>query len=188
MKFLFLLVIISLTILSCDNQKYSDRQKSFKSFDFSYNDVFSTCFSIKFTQSDTVFIRQHFASAFSDTPKSNTTYYSLLTNIDRTKLDSFLNHIGLLHFDTLYYQSYQDGLDYQFYFDNDTTKKLIRVHSDSVPLPLESFRVWIVTTKKKLLLHQIDTTIDFGSIKDFLSPTVPEPVTKFKPPKVNNSR
>ncbi len=184
MKFLFLLIIFSLTILGCDHQKQSKRQKSFKAFDFSYNDVFSTCFSIKFTLGDTVFIRQHFASAFSDTPKSNTTYYSLLANSERTKLDSFLNFTDLLHFDTLYYQSYEDGLDYQFYFDNDTAKKIIRVHSDSVPAQLETFRRWIVNTKKRLLLHQIDTTINFGSLKNFLPPTVPVPLTKFKTPKV----
>lgn len=184
MKFLFFLSLISLLILSCDNQKHFDRQRSFKSLDFSYNDVFSTCFSIKFTQSDTVFIKQHFASIFSDTSKSNTTYFSLLSNSDRTKLDSFLKKIDLPHFDTLYYQPYQDGIDYQFYFANDTIKKNIRVHSDSVPLPLESFRIWIVTIKKKLLLHQIDTTIDFGSIKDFLPPIAPDPLKKFMTPKI----
>jgi hypothetical protein len=184
MKFLFLLTITSLTVLSCSNQKHSDRKKSFKSFDFSYNDVFSTCFSIKFTQGDTVYIRQHFASAFSDTTKSNTTYYSLLSIGDKIKLDSFIYHTALSQFDTLYYQSYQDGLDYQFYFDNDTIKRLIRIHSDSVPLSLEAFRIWIVDMKKKLLLHQIHTTIDFGSIKTFLPPTVPEPLPKFKTPKI----
>ncbi len=134
MRYLFILIFLSLTILSCNNQRPAGRGKSFNSFDFSYNDVFSSCFSIKFTQSDTVYIRQHFAKAFSDTPKSNTTYYSLLTNNERTQLDSFINHSAILHFDTSYYQSYEDGLDYQFYFDKDSTKKLIRVHSDSVPL------------------------------------------------------
>jgi hypothetical protein len=184
MRYLFILIFPNLTILSCNNQRPSSREKLFTSFDFSYNDVFSTCFSIKFTQSDTVFIWQHFASAFSDTPKSNTNYYSLLTKSERTQLDSFINHKALLHFDTSYYQSYEDGLDYQFYFDKDSTKKLIRVHSDSVPFQLETFRRWIVTTKKKLALHQIDTTIIFGSLKNFLPPTIPPPPTKFKTPNV----
>jgi hypothetical protein len=184
MKFFLLIFWLSFTILSCNNKKHSDKQELFKAFDFSYNDVFSTCFSIKFTQNDTVFIRQHFASVFSDTPKSNTTYYSLLTNSEKTKLDSFVNNTDFLQFDTLYYQSYEDGLDYQFYFDNDTAEKLIRVHSDSVPFQLETLRRWILLTKKQLLLHQIDTTINFGSLKNFLPPTIPAPLIKFKIPKV----
>ena len=47
-----------------------------------------------------------------------------------------------------------------------------------------SLNVSSYKTKKKLLLHQIDTTINFGSIKNFLSPAVPEDLTKFKTPKV----
>jgi hypothetical protein len=182
MQILLLLSILSLTIFSCDNQKQSGRQKLYKSFDFSYNDVFSTCFSIKFTQSDTVFIRQHFASAFSDTPKSNTTYYAVLKEIEKIKLDSFIKYTSFLNFDTLYYQSYEDGLDYQFYIDKDTTRKIIRIHSDSVPLQLETFRRWIVNTKRMLLLHKVDTIINFGSLKDFLPPIHPDP-SKFKTPK-----
>jgi hypothetical protein len=184
MKFLFYFLILSLTNLNCNNQNKNKSQKSFNSFDFSYNDVFSTCFSIKFTQSDTVFIRQHFSSAFSSTSKSNTTYYALLSNIDRIKLDSFISHTKFISFDTLYYQSYEDGIDYQFYFEKNLIKKYIRVHSDSVPAQLEKLRIWIVNTKGKLSLHEVDTAISFESLKYFLPPEVPEPLIKFKTPKV----
>jgi len=184
MNYLLLFIALCCAILSCNDQKRTEKQKSFKTLDFSYNDVFSTCFSIKFTHGDTVFIRQHFASAFSDTPKSNTTYYALLDNSERTQLDSFLIFVNFLKFDTLYYQSYQDGLVYQFYFDNGTTQKLIRIHSDSVPMQLETFRRWIFYTKRKLLLHRIDTVIDFESLKNFLPPSKIPPPTKFKTPTV----
>lgn len=100
--------------------------KSFQAFDFTYNDVFSTCFSIKFLQSDTALIRQHFASSFSDNLKSETSYYALLSKSDRVTLDSFINVIPFDKYDTSYYQDYQDGIDYQFYIQKDTIKKCIR--------------------------------------------------------------
>jgi len=184
MRLLLLLSFISLTLATCDNPKKSKQRQSFNSFDFSYNDVFSTCFSIKFTSGDTVFIRQHFASFFSDTPKSNTTYYALLTQTDKAKFDSFISQIKFANFDTSYYQSYEDEIDYQFYFDSDTTRKMIRIHSDSIPKELSEFKNWIVNTKEALQLHRIDTVINFESTRFFLPPNVPSPSIKFKPPKV----
>lgn len=56
MRFTSFFTLLGLAFLSCKNSKPPDRSKAFTAFDFSYNDVFSTCFSIKFTQSDTVFI------------------------------------------------------------------------------------------------------------------------------------
>lgn len=161
------------------------KQNSFQSFDFSYNDVFSTCFSIKFLQSDTVFIRQHFASMFADSLKSNTSYYALLSKSDKSKLDSFINVIPFSKYDTAYYQEYQDGIDFLFYIEKDTLKKLIRVHSDSVPSALIDFKNWIVKKKEKLWLHQFDTIIHFESEKY----VVPPPMKiKFKVPITKNSR
>jgi hypothetical protein len=184
MRHFVLLIFLSVTAVMCDSSKYAKPQQTFHSFDFSYNNVFSTCFSIKFTESDTVFIRQHFASAFSDTPKSNTSYFAVLTSNDRTKLDSLINQTNFTGFDSLYYQSYEDGIDYQFYLEQNGFKKLIRVHSDSVPTQLAELKNWIVEKKKALLLHRIDTTIHFESTKSFLPPTVPAPPLKFKNPKV----
>jgi hypothetical protein len=108
----------------------------------------------------------------------------LLSDRDRAKFDSFINQTDFLCFDTLYYQSYEDGLDYQFYFEKNLTKKYIRVHSDSVPAKLETFRVWIVDTKGKLLLHKMDSAIGFESLINFLPPEIPEDLDKFKTPKI----
>ncbi len=171
---------------NCDNDKLV---KSFEAFDFTYNDVFSTCFSIKFLQSDTALIRQHFASSFSDNLKSETSYYALLSKADRSTLDSFINMIPFDNFDTSYYQDYQDGIDYQFYIHKNKIKKSVRVHSDSVPLVLTKFKNWIVEKKEKLKLHQVDTVIYFESEKYVVPPTVPPPPPiEFKVPKTKNSR
>jgi hypothetical protein len=167
---------------STSNNK--ERQQTFKSFDFSYNNVFSTCFSIKFTQSDSVFIKQHFAPAFSCTAKSGQSYFAILSDIDRHRLDSFIFKTNFAGFDTSYYQDFQDGEDYQFFVDKDSTQKIIYVHSDSIPNVLKSFGHWIVNLKKNLKLFTIDTVVNFGSVRHFLPLSAPTPTIKFTPPKV----
>lgn len=131
-----------------------------------------------------MFIRQHFASYFSDTPKSNTTYYAVLAKEDRIKLDSFIKATEFTNYDTLYYEDYVDGIDYQFYIENDSSERLVRVHTDSAPAQLNSLMNWIITTKEKLKICPLDSTIGFGSTKNFLPPRVPPPLTEFTEPKV----
>lgn len=184
MKLFIPLTVITLTMFGCDNSKHIDKRQRFKQFDFSYNDFFTTCFSIQFTQGDTVFIRQHWAS-MSDTLKRNQNYFAILTDTERQKLDSFFDKAKFASYDTSYYQSYEDGDYYQFYFSNDTIQKTVFVHSDSIPTELKEFGYWIVATKKNLKHHLADTTKKFGSLKYFLPPVVePPPTIKFKPPKV----
>ena len=184
MRLIILLILFCWILLSCNNSKPFDKPKAFTTFDFSYNDVFLTCFSIKFNPSDTVYIKQHFASVFSDTPKSGQGYYAILTNTDRQKLDSFINKINFSKLDTSYYESYQDGVEYQFFIDKDTTKKLIYIHSDSIPTDVKTFGFWIADLKKKLKLYPVDTAFSFESIRHFLPPKVPPQTIKFTPPKI----
>lgn len=184
MKLFFIIAAFSLALTSCDNPKSAGKKIMFHQFDFSYNDFFSTCFSIKFTQGDTVFIRQHWASAFFDTLKSNKNYRAILSNPERARLDSFLTKMVFVSYDSSYYEYYEDGHYYEFFINKDTFQKTIFVHSDSIPNELKDFGYWIVATKKKLRFIEIDTTLDFGSLKYFLPPSVPPPTIKFTPPKV----
>ena len=184
MKLFLLVAVFSLTLTSCDNSKPVNKVTIFNQFDFSYNDFFSTCFSIKFTQGDTVFIRQHWASAFSDSLKSNKNYRAILSDQERERLDSFLTKIKFSTYDTSYYESYEDGHYYEFFINKDTLQKTIFVHSDSIPNELKDFGYWIVATKKKLKLVEIDITLDFGSLKYFLPTYIPPQTIKFTPPKV----
>ena len=189
MRFSILFCLATLLLISCDNSQKPVRQESFKSIDFTYNDVFSTCFSIKFSQSDTAYIRQHFTSSFYDNLKSETSYYTLLSKADKTTLDSFIHTMPFDRYDTSYYEDYQDGIDYQFYIHKDKLKKSIRVHSNSVPSELIELKNWIVQKKAKFELHQVDTAISFESAKYVVPPPNPIPPTiKFKPPKIENSR
>jgi hypothetical protein len=179
-----LLMLIGCTLAMCNNYGKTAKHKQIQyDFDFSYNDVFTTCFSIKFTSSDTVYIRQHFATISSDTPRSNTTYFALLQNSDRLKLDSLITQVNFQSLDSSYFEPYQDGIDYQFYFNNYRMYKIVRVHSNDAPSKLVSLKDWIVQTKANLKLYQLDSTINFLSVKDFLPPVVPPPKIKFTRPK-----
>jgi hypothetical protein len=187
MRFYILFFFPIWILYGCGNSKQHVGQETFQSIDFTYNDVFSTCFSIKFSQSETAYIRQHFASSFSDNLKSETSYFTLLTKADRITLDSFIKIIPFNTFDTSYYEEYQDGVDYQFYIQKDTLNKVIRVHSDSVPSVLSAFKSWILNRKEHLQLHQIDTIIQFESAKYVVPPPAPLPPSiKFKVPRVEN--
>jgi hypothetical protein len=185
MRLLFFLLISSLFIWGCKNEKPSMKKSSFKTFDFSYSDVFSTTFSIKFTSGDTVYINQHFAREDSRDTKSNTTYFSTLSDSDRNKLDSFVKATNFSRFDTLYWQNYEDGLSFQFYFENEQVRKLIRIHSEDIPRQLNTLSLWLVDMKMRLRLHEIDSTIKFESLNRFLPPPIKVPPNvEFVTPKV----
>ena len=179
MRLFFFLCFISLTLAKCDNSK---KQESFHSFDFSYNDVFTTCFSIKFSNSDTAYIRQHFTRDISDNPKSNTTYFALLSKPDRNTLDSFINNLDFSKFYASYHENYQDGVDYEFYISKDSLEKIVYRHLTDSPDDLDKFGLWLANLKSNLKLYKLDTIINFQSTKFFLPPKVQFPAIKFKPP------
>lgn len=184
MRVLIMLTILICILVSCKNSNTPNKSKTFTAFNFSYNNVFSTCFSIKFTKGDTIFVRQHFAPAFSNSLKSNQSYYAIFADIDRSRLDSILSKTNFATYDTSYYQSYEDGEYYQFFIDKDSTRKMIYVHSDSIPVELKSLENYIIDLKKNLTFFSIDTIINFESLRYFLPPSVPAPAIKFTPPKM----
>jgi hypothetical protein len=189
MRFYIPFCFATCLLTGCDISQKPVQQESVESIDFTYNDVFSTCFSIKYSQSDTAYIRQHFTSSFSDNLESETSYLTLLTQADRITLDSFINKIPFHSYDTSYYEDYQDGIDYQFYIQKNNLKKCIRVHSDNVPSALTDFKNWIVKRKEQYALHRVDTTIYFESAKYVVPPPAPPPPPiEFKTPKTKNSR
>lgn len=183
MRFSLFLCFLSLTLAKCSNSK---NRESFHSFDFSYNDVFTTCFSIKFNNSDTAYIKQHFAPAFPDNPKSNTTYFAILSKPERNTLDSFINNLNFSKFYASYHENYQHGVDYEFYIFKDTLQKIVYRHLTDTLDDLDKFGLWLANLKSILKLHQLDTMINFQSTRFFLLSKVQSPTIKFRPPKRND--
>ncbi|HXB30276.1 MAG TPA: hypothetical protein VNW49_10675, partial [Puia sp.] len=104
-------------------------------------------------------------------------------------LDSFIKATDFSRFDTLYWQTFEDGISYQFYFENDQFKRLIRIHSENIPIQLNMLKLWLVDSKEKLILHEIDSTITFESLDRFLPPPIKVPPNvEFVPPKVKKRK
>ena len=160
---------------------------SFKELDFSYNNEWSSCFSIKFTQSDTVYIRQHFASirymSQDSAVKNNASYIGILTDDQRSQLDSFIRSIDLHRYDTSYFQEgLEDGTEYKFYIKNDSLAKSIYIYGDSCPIELAKLAEWLAETRKTLQLVATDTAIIFNSHINLAPPAPVLDIRKFVPP------
>ena len=136
---LHLVLFASLIGGGCRIVNKQHKHPTFDSFDFTYNNVFSNCFSIKFTQGDTVYIKRHFVASLEDSAYAKASYYALLSKYQTNKLDSFIRAIDFSAYDSSYLDGSQDGLTYQFYIRRDTIVKTIFVHSRQAPGQLLRF-------------------------------------------------
>jgi hypothetical protein len=172
---LFFILFLTL-LISC-----SKNEKDFDSFEYSYGGTFSTLFSIKFTENDTIFIREHwnvserYGKKF---PKAKTNYFAILTKEQRNQLSKLLKKIDFKKFESEYYQDYVDGSAYQIIIKKDNFKKAVYVHSHKVPKELDSLSHWIYTTKENLKLFETSKKFDFESINGILPPPPPPPPIK----------
>ncbi|MNX54780.1 hypothetical protein D3C86_855230 [compost metagenome] len=170
------LLIITLFVLlnSC-----SKKEKDFDSFEYSYSGTFSTVFSIKFTENDTIFLREHWnAGERSDNikfPKAEKNYFAILTKEQRNQLGDLLKKIDLKKINSHYFENYADGDAYQLIIKKDTMKKTVFVHSYNVPKELDTLSNWIYKTKENLKLIETNRKLYFRSLKELLPPPPPLP-------------
>ena len=171
-----LFIIFSLLVVSC-----SEKKKDFDSFEYSYGGTFSTVFSIRFTNNDTLYLREHWnAGERSDGkkfPKEQTNYFALLTIKQQNELSELLNKIDFKTLKPEYYEDYNDGRSYQIIIEKDSLEKMILVHSYSVPKELDTLSKWIYNTKENLQLIETSKKLDFKGFRGFLTPP--------PPPKIN---
>ncbi len=177
-----LLLILTGSLLCCSCNTNHSARPAFKAFDFSYDDVFATCFSIKFTQGDTVYVVQHFPKYREGGLKVKQVYVGTLRHEDRIRLDTLIHNTNFFSIDDSYTEMIQDGLEYQFYIQNDTAAKMVRVHSHHAPPALDTLANWIAEVKARMRLVEVDTAVTFGSLKQFLPPEVAPPSVEFIPP------
>ncbi|MEO8254833.1 MAG: hypothetical protein ABI554_10660 [Flavobacterium sp.] len=81
------IALISFVLLFLFGCKKEESNVEFKYFDFSYNNTFETCFSVKFTPNDSVYIREHWNAnnAFDSTniPRAKRNYIGLISEKDK---------------------------------------------------------------------------------------------------------
>ena len=181
MKKIALLITITAILFGC---KKEEAPAKFKYFDFSYNNTFETCFSVKFTPNDSVYIREHWngnnAYDSANIPRIKTNYIALINKEDKKTLIELISKTQLKKYKSEYYQDYSDGEYYIFYIDKDSIKKSIAIHShkNDIPKDLDSLANWIYTWKKKVKLIETNKKLDFFSSKYILPPPPPPLKTK----------
>lgn len=174
MRILLYFVLILLLLISC-----SKKEKDFNYFEYSYGSTFSSAFSIKFTNNDTVYLREHWNSHIRNDgtkyPEAQTTYFAILTADQRRKLSDLINKIDLKEVKPQYFDDYEDGSAYQIIVEKQALRKTIFVHSLSAPKELDSLSIWINKIKENIQLTKITTELEFKSIDGILTPSLPMP-------------
>lgn len=162
-------------IISCHEKALTVKSTKFDNFIFSYSQLYAD-YSIKFTNSDTIFLQRRF-------PQPRAVFYSIIQNKDSLKLDSFLTKIDLKKYDTVYMQNnLQDGDSYKFVMSNDTITKWTFIYGNEGPKQLYDFANWLRDLQERQRFYPIDTSIYFGNLNYIVLPQVPPP------PKTKNSR
>ena len=171
MKQKIFIICISIFLISC-----SDKEKDFDSFEYSFAGTFSTVYSIKFTDSDTVFMREHWNSGRYENgkfPKERTNYFALLNIQQRNELSELLQKINFKKVDSEYFENYSDGSAFQLVIKKGNFEKKIFVHSHKIPKELDSLSRWINYTKRKLKLTETNREFEFKSVEGLLPPPPP---------------
>ena len=83
---LFVLFIV-LLFFSCTKQA-----KDFDSFEYSFAGTFTSVFTIKFTDNDTIFLREHWnrESIENNYPKAKTNYFAILSSKQKSELHKII--------------------------------------------------------------------------------------------------
>jgi hypothetical protein len=174
-KQIFIISILTL-LISC-----SKNEKDFDSLEYTFSGTFSTLFLIKFTENDTIFLREQWNVSErygKKYPKAKTNYFAILTKEQRNQLSELIKKIDFKKIKSEYYKDYNDGSAYQIIIKKDDLKKTVFVHSDKVPKEFDSLSNWIYVTKEHLKLIETKKEFDFKSIDRIFPPPPPPPPIK----------
>lgn len=126
-------------------------------------------YSMKFTKSDTLYLEERF-------PKPVKRFWALVPDSVKMKLNTFLDTLELVKFDTAYIQSYlEDGVSYKFYLHNDTLKKTINIYGHEAPKELYLFAQWLDHFVGTTAKHPSNKEVDFGDLSGIIVPSPPSP-------------
>ena len=174
MKCTSIIIFISLFFLSC-----TEKKKVFDSFDYTFSGSFSEDYSVKLTQSDTVYIVYHWIGrSFNDSnsrPKENTNYYGVLNSEERIKLFNYIEKVNLFKYKSEYFENYFDGSCYGINIKKDSKSKTVFIHSHKAPKEIDSISIWINNIKQKLTLKGTKKELFYESAKVTLPPLPPPP-------------
>ncbi|GGA67946.1 hypothetical protein GCM10008015_05910 [Flavobacterium palustre] len=181
MKRIKLLSLIAFSLFCFCSKK--EEKPNYKYFEFSFDNTFGSCFSLKFRPNDSIYIREHWNSKTVwdsiSPPREKTNYIAIISQQQRKVLNYLISKIQLKKCDSIYYENYVDGRTYSIFIDKDSVKKLIKVHSyNNVPNELDSLGAWLYQFKTKAKLIETTKKLDFITAKYVLPPPPPLPIKK----------
>jgi hypothetical protein len=174
MKYPSIIIFTSLLLLGCNK-----KEKAFDSLEYSYADTFSELFSLRFTDSDTVYVYQEWIGRNIDDStsviKEKTQYYGILNPHEKSDLFNYIEKINLFKYKSEYHESYLDGDAYAIAIKQDKNSKMIVVHSYNVPKEIDSISRWIYKIKKQLILKEINKQVNYKTSDSIFPPPPPPP-------------
>lgn len=177
MKKSFIIIIISLVLLSC-----TQKERPFDTLDFTIGGTFSEIYSLRLTQNDTVFVHQRWIGRrFNDSVsklKEKTDYYGILDNQEKLKLITYIEKINLFKYKSEYIEDYLDGGEYVIAINKGSENKIILVHSHKAPKEIDSIAMWLNNIKHKLKLVETKKQIEFTASGLVFPPPPPPPPIK----------
>jgi hypothetical protein len=166
------ILILTLLLFSC--QKENKKVELLKCFVFSKSSEASN-YSIKFSDSDTVFLEKHF-------PAPRQHYFFIIEKSDKDIIKKLVNEIQFSKYDSIYDEytinHLVDGVGYKFYFQKDTLKNWIYIYGHIGPKEFYDFADLIENLKQKQMLFLTDKQVDFGNLDHILLPEPPPDPTK----------
>jgi hypothetical protein len=168
------LTLFLMVLISC-----SKKEKDFDSFEYSFAGTFTTVFSLKFTDSDTIFLREEWNIGRNEDcklPKPKTNYFAILTEQQKREFISLLKNVDFTKINSEYFQDYLDGSAYNIIIRKDGFEKKVFVHSYKIPKELDTLSSWINITKQNLKLTKTNKQLKFESAFGMLPPPPPPPV------------
>jgi hypothetical protein len=178
MKNLFIIIILNLLLLSC-----TKKENTFDIIDFTFGGTFTEIYSIRLTQSDTVYIHQRwFGRRYNDSsfiPKEKTNYYGILDKQEKLKLFGYISKVNLFKYKSEYIEDYVDGSSYIISINKDFKNKIIFVHSHNAPKEIDSIAALIDKVKHNLKLYETKKQIEFTA-SGLVSPIPPPPPLPIK--------
>lgn len=123
----FIAIFLIFCLFSCKQHKETGIIYHFDEYELSYSSTFGCAFSMKFTQSDTVFISyQWLNNDLKDSIQIDSIYYTLISKEKMLSLNNYLLKINFENIDSTYsFPKISDGDEFKFYIKNKHSNKSI---------------------------------------------------------------
>lgn len=170
----FLLVVLS-CLSGCNKNQKEDLQ-----LDFTHIENFDEAYSLRFTGTDTILVRQYWIT--NGPSENNKNYFAILDDSEKNRLRELIKEINISVLDTVYPKSSKlDGSFVGIFLKNDFQNATFYPHKRNESKEVKNLIEYISDIKKKLELKSTNSQIDYKSAPKIPPVTGKVGVSKFMP-------